>query len=52
VTPTDDNGVQIVNNDIKSMKVVFLNRNAIQIPDGGPVGPYLGAGIKLVRLIN
>ena len=52
VTPSDDNGIQILQNDIKSMKVVFLNRNAIEIPDGGPVGPYLGTGVKLVRLIN
>jgi hypothetical protein len=52
VTTSDDNGVQILQNDIKSLKVVFLNRNAIEIPDGGPVGPYLGTGVKLVRLIN
>jgi Flp pilus assembly protein TadG len=52
VTPSDDNGIQILQNDIKSMKVVFINRNAIETPDGGPVGAYLGVGTKLVRLIN
>lgn len=52
VTVNDDNGLIIQNNDVKSMRVVFVNQAAIEVPEGGPVTPYIGRGEKLVRLIN
>jgi hypothetical protein len=52
VNPSDDNGIFIQQNEIKAMKVVFFNTDAVEVPDGGPVGPYIGAGEKLVRLLN
>ena len=46
------NGVEISGNDVTQIKVVFLNHKAIEEPTGGPVMPWMGAGPKLLRLID
>ncbi len=47
-----DNGVQLTGNYVTSLKVVFFNWRAISVPNGGSATPYMGAGPKLVRLVD
>jgi len=51
-TGTPDNGVMIQGQDVKQLKVVFFNANAL--PENGalPLMPYFGTGIKITRLID
>jgi Flp pilus assembly pilin Flp len=51
-TGTSDNGIMIQGNDIKQLKVVFFNFDALPRDPGGNVIDYLGTGPKLVRLVH
>jgi hypothetical protein len=51
-TGTADNGVMIQGQDVKQLKVVFFNANAL--PENGtfPLMPFFGTGIKVTRLVD
>ncbi|MGI8766764.1 MAG: hypothetical protein ACR2KM_09690, partial [Gemmatimonadaceae bacterium] len=53
-TGTSDNGIMIPGEDIKQLKVVFFNANALpETGDGNtPLMPFLGVGRPIVRLVN
>lgn len=49
---TSDNGVKVDGNDVTQISVIFLNKDAIEDPHGGPVIPWLGVGPQDIRLID
>jgi hypothetical protein len=52
-TATADNGILIQGNQIKQLKVVFFNADALPAHDSGQVlSPFLGVGPKILRLID
>ncbi len=51
-TGTSDNGVWVQGQDIKQIKVVFFNSDAIPIDGDIPVIDYLGTGNRVIRLID
>jgi hypothetical protein len=51
-TGTSDNGIWMQGNDIKQLKVVFFNADALPRDAGGNVIDYLGTGPKIVRLVR
>lgn len=47
------NGLGVVGNKLETIKIIFLNVNAL--PDGiasTPIGPYLGVGPEVLRLVD
>ena len=51
-TGTSDNGIMIQGNDIKQLKVVFFNYDALPRDAGGNVIDYLGTGQRIIRLVK
>ncbi len=51
-TGTTDNGVWVQGQDIKQIKVVFFNGDALPIDGDIPVIDYLGTGNRVIRLID
>jgi Flp pilus assembly protein TadG len=49
---TGDNGIQISGNDVTKVNVVFINPAAVMPDNSGHVVDFLGAGPKIVRLID
>jgi len=49
---TSENGVHIEQNQIKSVKVIFFNIDALPGTTNGPVQDYLGVGRPVIRLID
>lgn len=52
-TATTDNGLVIESGQVKQIKVVFINVDALSADDTGQViTPYLGVGPRILRLID
>ncbi len=52
-TSTDHNGLSISSGKVSKVKVVFFNIEALPPPpDDAPTSDYIGAGPKIIRLIN
>ena len=52
-TSTDHNGISIASNKISQVKVIFFDASALPPPpDDAPDFAYMGAGPKLIKLIN
>ena len=51
-TGTADNGVWVQGQDIKQIKVVFFNDDALPIDGDIPLIDYLGTGNRVIRLID
>ena len=51
-TATTDNGVTIAQNQIKTMKVIFFNTNALPSRTSGGVTTYFGVGPRIIRLVD
>ena len=51
-TGTVDNGVWVQGQDIKQIKVVFFNSDALPVDGDIPVIDYLGTGNRVIRLID
>ena len=51
-TGTSDNGVCVQGNDIKQIKVVFFNDDALPTDGDIPLIDYLGTGNRVIRLID
>jgi hypothetical protein len=51
-TGTSDNGVWVQGQDIKQIKVVFFNSNALPVDGDIPLIDYLGTGHRVIRLID
>ncbi|HET7173575.1 MAG TPA: TadE/TadG family type IV pilus assembly protein [Nocardioidaceae bacterium] len=47
-----ENGLEIDNNEIETVKVIFFNPRALPAPERGPLTTYLGVGPKVVNLVN
>ena len=51
-TGTANNGLTVQGNDIKQIKVVFFNTNALPTEGDIPIIDYLGVGARVIRLID
>jgi Flp pilus assembly protein TadG len=51
-TGTTDNGVWVQGQDIKQIKVVFFNEDALPTDGDIPIIDYLGTGHRIIRLID
>ncbi len=52
-TASADNGIMMVSNQVKQVKVIFFNVDALSPDDSGVVvTPYLGVGPRILRLID
>jgi hypothetical protein len=51
-TGTANNGLTVQGNDIKQIKVVFFNANALPVEGNIPLMDYLGTGRRVIRLID
>jgi hypothetical protein len=51
-TATAENGIHIEQNQIKSIKVIFFNINALPDRTDGAVQDYLGVGPRILRLVD
>jgi hypothetical protein len=52
-TASADNGIKMEANQVKQVKVIFFNVDALSPDDsGGVVTPYLGVGPRILRLID
>ncbi|MBF4769980.1 Tad domain-containing protein [Nocardioides agariphilus] len=51
-TGTNNNGVVIQGQDIKQLKVVFFNDDALPVDGDIPLIDYLGSGNRVIRLID
>ncbi len=51
-TGTADNGVWVQGQDVKQIKVVFFNSDALPVDGDIPVIDYLGTGNRVIRLID
>jgi Flp pilus assembly protein TadG len=51
-TGTNDNGVIVQGQDIKQLKVVFFNSKALPVAGNIPLIDYLGAGERVIRLLD
>ncbi len=47
-----DNGVTIQNNQVRTIRVVFIAKTALPAPNEGPTIDYLGIGPKSVQLVD
>jgi hypothetical protein len=51
-TGTSDNGITIQGQDIKQLKVVFFNFDALPVDPGKNVMDYIGVGKPIIRLVK
>jgi hypothetical protein len=51
-TATAENGIHIEQNQIKSIKVIFFNINALPDRTDGAVQDYIGVGPRILRLVD
>lgn len=51
-TASPDNGLTVVGNEIRTVKVFFFNYKAVDWPTDGAITTYLGMGDPIIRLVD